>query len=256
MAVCAVTGSASGIGRATRKRLEELGNSVIGVDLQDAEISADLGTPEGRTTAIQAIEARCPNGLDRLVLAAGLGGYFEDLRPIASVNYFGVVDVLDGLLDGLRRGTDPAVVALCSNSAQMEDFDGAPYVEALLAHDEEKARSLVAGPDADAMLAYGGGKNALGKAIRRRAMKWGEAGVRLNAIAPGPTLTPLLQGSLDHPEQGPLVRGLNLPLGRFAQPEEMAAVICFMLSPEASYVHGAIWYADAGNDADMRPDRY
>jgi NAD(P)-dependent dehydrogenase (short-subunit alcohol dehydrogenase family) len=80
--------------------------------------------------------------------------------------------------------------------------------------------------------------------------------VRLNAIAPGPTMTPLLQGSLDDETLGPLVDALPIPLERRAEPGEMAGIIAFLLGPDASYVHGAIWFADGGTDAAVRPDHF
>jgi NAD(P)-dependent dehydrogenase (short-subunit alcohol dehydrogenase family) len=94
------------------------------------------------------------------------------------------------------------------------------------------------------------------RAVRRRASKWGEAGVRLNGICPGPTETPLLRGSIDHPIWGKGVAGLDIPLRRHAKAVEIAAVIEFLLGPDASYVHGSVLYADGGNDAVMRPDRF
>jgi len=67
MRVTAVTGSASGIGAAVRARLEADGERVLGVDLRDAEVTADLGTPAGRRTAVAAIGAACAGRLDGLV---------------------------------------------------------------------------------------------------------------------------------------------------------------------------------------------
>jgi NAD(P)-dependent dehydrogenase (short-subunit alcohol dehydrogenase family) len=250
----AITGSASGIGAAVRKRLESDGDRVIGVDLRDADVETDLGTPAGRERAVAAVRDAAGGALDRLVLCAGLGAHVEDLALIASVNYFGAVDVMDGLLPELAGRPDAAAVAVCSNSAQIAPVDEHPYVLALLDGDEAKARELVA--KENGFVAYAGSKHALCRAVRRRARAWGEAGVRVNGICPGTTETPLLQGSIDHPVWGPAVASLDIPLGRHADPSEMAAVIAFLLGPEAGYVHGSLLYADGGNDATMRPDRF
>jgi len=75
MAVAAVTGSASGIGAAIRARLESGGDTVIGVDLRDAEVIADLATPAGRAAAVVAVAARAGERLDRLVVCAGFGAH-------------------------------------------------------------------------------------------------------------------------------------------------------------------------------------
>jgi NAD(P)-dependent dehydrogenase (short-subunit alcohol dehydrogenase family) len=250
----AITGSASGIGAAVRKRLERDGDRVIGVDLRDAEVVADLSAPEGRQRAIEAVCREAGGALDRLVLCAGLGTHVEDLAMIASVNYFGAVEVMDGLKEALAGRPGAAAVAVCSNSAQFGPFEKHPFVLALLEPNEAKARRLVA--KENGFVAYGGSKHALCRAVRRRAKPWGEAGVRLNGICPGATETPLLRGSIEHPVWGKGVAGLDIPLGRRAEPEEMAVVIAFLLGPEAGYVHGSLVYVDGGNDATMRPDRF
>ena len=67
MRTFAVTGSASGMGAATCRRLEADGARVIGIDLRDADVVADLGTPEGRAHAVEAVGQRCDGALDGLV---------------------------------------------------------------------------------------------------------------------------------------------------------------------------------------------
>ena len=253
MRTTAVTGAASGIGRAVCERLTSQGERAITVDLRDADIIADLAESKGRASAVREIGERCDGRLDGLVLSAGLA-QGNPLPLIASVNYFGAIDVLDGLLPVLRGGERPAVVALCSNSARMAPYGDRPYVQALLAHDEPEARRLI--EHEHGFLAYAGSKLALGIAVRRRTMEWGQAGVRLNAIAPGPVETPLLALSLEDPIAAKGMAALPNPLGRRAEPAEIAGLIAFLLGPEAGYVHGPIWYIDGGIDAALRPDKF
>jgi len=256
MGKAVVTGCATGIGAATRKRLEAQGLEVIGVDLKDAEVIADLSTAEGRSRAVEDVLGLSTGKLDRGALCAGLGGHIPDIAAVISVNYFGVVELLDGLLPAFGAGENPSVVAIASNSAAMsEHIAEGEIVAAMLDGDEAKARELILAKDSGQM-AYLASKNAVARAVRRRAVDWGKAGVRLNAICPGPTRTPLLQGGLDTPGAGEAIRGLPVPLDRWAEPDEMAGVIEFMLGDGAGFVHGSIWYADGGTDAMIRPDKF
>jgi NAD(P)-dependent dehydrogenase (short-subunit alcohol dehydrogenase family) len=254
MGTIAVSGSASGIGAAVQERLERAGDRVIGVDIRDAEVMADLAMPDGRRHAIDGVREASGGALDRLVLCAGLGPHVDDFAKVASVNYFGAVDLLDGLRETLAGRPDAATVVVCSNSAQLGPFEDHPYVLALLDHDEGRAHELLV--EESGFLAYGGSKHALCRALRRRAPDWGAAGIRLNGVAPGATETPLLRGTLEHPIWGKAVEAFETPLGRWGQPAEIAAVIDFLLGPQASYMHGSIVYADGGSDAAARPDRF
>src|SRR5207237_842392 len=132
MSTIVVTGSASGMGAATKNRLEADGHTVIGVDVRDAEATFDLGTPDGRTSAI-----------DGIVTFAGLAG--TTTRPgstVASVNYFGTVALLEGLRPALvaGRGKQPAAVAISSNSSTVQPGLPGSLVDACLEGDEEEAR--------------------------------------------------------------------------------------------------------------------
>ena len=249
-----VTGSASGIGAAVRERLETDGDRVVGVDLRGQEVEADLSTPEGRTAAIDGVLAATGGAIDRLVLCAGVGSHLTDLALIPSVNYFGTFALLDGLRDALAGRPDAAAVVIASNSAQMGGFDEHPYVQAMLAGDEPLARERIASENG--FLAYAGSKHAVARGVRRRADAFGKAGVRLNAVAPGPTETPMVEATRQHPAFGAAMNAMPIPLGRFAAPREIAQAIAFLLGPEASYVHGVVLYADGGNDAVLRPDRF
>lgn len=73
MGTYAITGSASGMGRETAQRLRDGGHTVIGVDIKDADVVADLSTPHGRSEAVERVLAASGGRLDGAVLAAGLG---------------------------------------------------------------------------------------------------------------------------------------------------------------------------------------
>ncbi len=256
-----ITGSGSGLGAAIRRRLEAGGDRVIGIDLRGQEIDADLGTHDGREAAVGAAVDAADGRVDVAVACAGLGPHVRPLSTIVSVNYFGAVQVLEGLRPALARaggaGTagagGPAAIAISSNSIGLVPPDPQAFIDAMLDGDEVEARRL--GDECHPAVVYGLTKRALALAVRRRAEAWGADGIRLNAVAPGPIMTPLLQGSIDDPELGPLVDALPVPLGRRSDPDEIAGVVAFLVGPDAAYVHGSILFADGGTDALMRPDQ-
>jgi len=253
MGFAVISGSASGIGACTKTRLESQGFDVIGIDLSDADINADLSTIKGRQTAIKTALKMTDGKIDRLILAAGLGGHIKDGQLVAKVNYFGCINLLDGFKEALGR-SNGRVVVISSNSAQMRTDPKSPFVLAMLEGDEDKAMELIG--DAHGAITYGTSKHAVARAVRRRAADWGQAGITLNAIAPGQTETPMFRGAADHPVIGKSVEMIPIPKTRVAQADEIAGVIEFMLSDAANYMQGSIIYVDGGTDAQLRPDTF
>ncbi len=251
MGVFAVTGSARGIGAAIRDRIEDHGHRVIGVDLAGQEVEADLSTPEGRQAAVAAVGDQAGDVLDGLVVCAGLPPTFRPSEAIAQVNYFGAVDLLDGLRPRLERSDAGSAVAISSNSLGTVSTDEEPLIGPLLAGDLDAAVAAAAG--LHGILVYGMAKQALARAVRRRAPEWAEAGVRLNAVAPGATDTALLQATLDDGEIGPHVEAFPLPVGRRGTVDDIADAVWFVLA-EAPFMVGSVVFVDGGSDAVLRPD--
>lgn len=254
MPITAVTGAASGIGAALCAQLREAGHSVIGIDRANADINADLSTPEGRAQAIAQVRDRCNDRLDHLVLCAGLGVTAPNTGLILAVNYFAVSAMLDGLVDVLAKGSEPSALVVGSVASVQPGIEQHPIVKTLLAGDEAAALEAIA--DQNASVAYAGSKLAVSLLVRRKVHDWAKRGVRLNVVAPGVVETPLYKASTEDARYGEATRNFVAPLGRGSQPSELANVIRFMLSPQASFMHGTVVFADGGMDAMMRPDRF
>ncbi len=255
MRTIAITGSASGIGAATRRRLEVAGARVVGVDVRDADVLADLTTSAGRAAAIAGIRQHAAAGLHGLVVCAGVGPQVEPWSTIVSLNYFGAQALLAGLRDLLAAAAPAAAVAVSSNSAVLPGID-TELVSACLRGDESDARRVAL--TLDGHRTYAGSKLALARWVRRNAPSpdWAKAGVRLNAVAPGAVMTPLLQGGLDHPVFGTAIRDFPIPTGGFGEPDQIAAAIAFLLSPDAAFCCGSVLFVDGGTDAMLRPDTF
>ncbi|OBI11611.1 NAD-dependent epimerase [Mycobacterium sp. E2327] len=259
MGTYAITGSASGMGREAAQRLRADGHTVIGVDVKDAEVVADLSTPHGREAAADGILAACGGKLEGAVLAAGLGPSRgrDRARLIAQVNYLGVVELLAALRPALAAADRAKVVVVSSNSTTTVPAVPGRTVRALLAHDADRAVRSVRpfGPVAPTMM-YAASKIAVARWVRRHAVRpeWAGSGVRLNALAPGAIMTPMLQEQLADPRQAKAVRSFPVPVGGFGDAAQLADWMRFMLSDSADFLCGSIVFVDGGTDAYFRAD--
>ena len=100
----------------------------------------------------------------------------------------------------------------------------------------------------ETLVAYCASKGAILQMTRALADEWGGLGIRVNAIGPGATATDAQRPLLENPERL-AVRLRDIPLGRMGQPEEVAALVCFLASPLSSFITGALYLIDGGETA-------
>ncbi len=250
MATFAITGSAGGIGSATRAQLESGGHRVIGIDIRDAEVIADLATPAGRTEMVSDVAALCGGVLDGVVAGAGVSGLPGEVT--VAINYFGAIATLDGLRPMLARGTNPCAIGISSNSTTTMSGYPINVTDACLANDEPLACEL-ASSDRSGVSIYPATKLALARWIRNQSTtaEWIGSGIRLNAIAPGYTATPMTAGT----EEFMMNLGdiYPLPMRRAGKADEIAALLQFVLI-EGTYFVGSFITIDGGTDAVLRPN--
>lgn len=248
-----VSGAASGIGAATTALLRTQGDRVITVDLRDADVVADLSTPAGRSVAVAGVE-QLTDVVDGLVPCAGIAGASGvDSAVVVSVNFFGAVALVRGLRSRLAAARGASVVLLASNSITAMPGWRTSVADLCLADDEEAARTDAR--EADSVLVYPATKAALAWWARREGVtdRWIGAGIRLNAVAPGVVATSMTDRLRADPVYGPFVDSYPTAIDRPGRPEEVAALIAFMLSDAGSLIVGSVMYADGGTDAILNP---
>jgi NAD(P)-dependent dehydrogenase (short-subunit alcohol dehydrogenase family) len=258
--IVVVTGAASGIGAATVTHLRERGVCVITSDLRDADVIANLATPEGRASFVEGVTSRSGGRVDAVVANAGGG----PLETSVQLNFFGTVATLDGLRPLLRRSAAPRAVAVSSIGSLVASRTD--LVDACLAGDEAAALAIArtvrddaAQPGAHALtvteLVYGNAKLALNRWCRSVAAggDWAGAGILLNVVALGVYETPAAAFILNNPERRRSLQDLTPLRGAFpGRPQDAAALLSWLVSPENTQLTGQVLFADGGFECGIR----
>lgn len=249
-----MTGSASGIGAATVKKLIAAGHIVIGVDIQNSDVIADLSSAEGRKIAATLVLEKSNESIDVVIACAGLA---RALTQTVSVNYFGVTEFLNSLLPTLSKAKAPRVV-VTSSVASLTPNNPA-LVEAMLADDEKTAigiaQEMIEQGGGVERLIYGSTKRAISRWIRRESIKsqWAGAGISLNAVGPAIVKTPMVDDLAKSPEAKETLRkNVPMPLNGFMEPTVVSDLLIWLTSPENTHVTGQTIYIDGGYDVTLR----
>jgi len=239
--IAVITGGASGIGRAACLRIAGEGGHVAVIDIdekgaqrvaeecaaagvQTQALRADVSDETDIETAISKVLSRF-NKLDLLVSNAGIEGAMRDFGEttaaewdrVMAVNVRGAFLTVRACLPTLRSQKSGAIVLTASNYG------------------------FVATPHTTAYCTSKGAVNALGRAL---AVELVPDGIRVNCVCPGNVDTPMFDRALEMQEADPAA--VKAAVGRMAKPEEIASVIAFLLSDDASYMTGAQVMIDYG----------
>lgn len=240
--VAVVTGGGSGIGRGIAHALARRGAYVAVMDLSaeaagavlgelghgtaGCALQVDVGNLESVAAAVQQVIDRTGR-LDTVVANAGIAtpGRVDRIAVEAwtravAVNLNGVFHMARETIPHLRQ-SDRACFVAVSSDAGLRGAHGWP--------------------------AYAATKHAVIGLVKSMAADHGPEGIRVNAVCPGWVRTPLMDGVVDETELADLRD--SIPLGRFAEPEDVANVVLHLASPQARHTHGMAYLMDGGESA-------
>ena len=238
--VSVITGAASGIGRASARRFAAEGAKVVVADLSDgpgADVAAEIGghyvhadvTDQASVEAMYDEAINFFGGLDVCFNNAGISPTDDD-------------SILDTDLEVWRRVQEVNLtsVYLCCRVgiARLLEHGGGSVINT--------ASFVALLGAATSQISYTASKGGVLSMSRELGVEFARQGVRVNALCPGPVNTPMLQELFAKDPERAARRLVHVPMGRFAEPEEIAAAAAFLASDDASFITAASFMVDGG----------
>ncbi|WP_339282856.1 SDR family NAD(P)-dependent oxidoreductase [Oceanobacillus sp. FSL K6-3682] len=250
--VVLITGGAGGIGQATAKLFLDQGAKVVLVDINESSLEKAMQSLTSSQENIAIIQADVTNEadvknyvqetvnhfgrIDVFFNNAGINGPVAEIteleqdafEQIMSINVTGVFLGLKHVLAQMKKQGDGRIINTASNAAYIGSAG---------------------------MVGYIASKHAVAGITKTAALEAAPSGIRVNAVAPAAIDTQMLadiQNNLTpgEPEKSGEAIKQGIPVGRFGTPEEVAQIVRFLASDEASFVHGALYNVDGGMQAD------
>ncbi len=238
--VAVITGAASGIGRATALRFASEGAKVVVADLAQSEgtqLADEIGgtyvnVDVANESSVQAMYQKAEEafgGIDILFNNAGISPADDD-------------SILTTGLDAWRRVQEVNLtsVYLCCRY-------GIPYLQKRGGGSIINTASFVAVlGSATSQVSYTASKGGVLAMSRELGVQFAREGIRVNALCPGPVNTPLLQELFAKDPERAARRLVHVPMGRFAEPEEIASAVLFLASDDSSFMTASTFLVDGG----------
>jgi NAD(P)-dependent dehydrogenase (short-subunit alcohol dehydrogenase family) len=238
--VAVITGGASGIGRASVRRLAAEGALVVVADLDEqhgSELAAEVNGLFVRTDVTSAtdVEAMYDAAIERF---GGLDVCFNN----AGISPPDDDSILTTDLDAWRRVQEVNLtsVYLCCKAgiARLLEHGGGSVINT--------ASFVAVLGAATSQISYTASKGGVLSMSRELGVQFARKGVRVNALCPGPVNTPLLQELFAKDPARAARRLVHVPMGRFGEPEEIAAAVAFLASDDASFITASTFMVDGG----------
>jgi NAD(P)-dependent dehydrogenase (short-subunit alcohol dehydrogenase family) len=242
--VALITGAGGGIGRAVAKLFAAEGARVVAVDADERAGRAAVDEVNARGGTAAFIRADVSKAADVQAMIAFAESQFGALHVL--FNNAGIFPDADGSVVDTDEAVFDHVIAVNLKGVFLGCKYGIPALLRAGGGAVINTASFVAViGSATSQSAYTASKGGVLALTREIAIEFARRGIRANALCPGPVNTPLLQSLLADPARRAR-RLVHLPMGRLAEPEEIAAAALYLASGESSYVNGTAFLVDGG----------